>query len=87
MVAVIWMPEEMPAEAHVVVVAHTAGLPKQEKGYFFISSENDWGGSGPFDMKLDDVLERAKGVAADKGLKIVVVTRSNETAYAINSIK
>ncbi len=75
MVAVIWTPNEMPTAAHVVVVAHADGKPSQEKGYFFMSDEDDWGGSGPFDMKLYEVLERAKDAAVDKGLDTVVVTR------------
>lgn len=75
MVAVVWTPTETPTAAHVVVVAHTDGKPSQEKGYFFMSGEDDWGGSGPFDMKLDEVLERAKDAAVDKGLDTVIVTR------------
>lgn len=32
----------------------------QEKGYFYISDENNWGGSGPFDKRLEEVLEQAE---------------------------
>lgn len=78
MIAVIWTPEEMPVEAHVIVVTHTDGMPNQEKGYFFMSGEDDWGGSGPFDMKLDEVLERAKNAAVDEGFNTVIVTRRKQ---------
>jgi len=52
------------------------GQPPIDKGYFFVSDENDWKGGGPFDMRLDEVIERAKSVAQEKGLTQVVVTRA-----------
>lgn len=75
MVDVIWTPETMPGERHIVVRVHQQGQPSADKGYFFVSDEADWGGSGPFDMRLDEAIERAKRVAQEKGLTRVVVIR------------
>lgn len=75
MVNVIWTPKEIPSERHIVVHAHKDGAPSIDKGYFFVSDENDWGGSGPFDMRLDEVIERAKRAALEKGLRSVIVIR------------
>ncbi|MCP3463063.1 hypothetical protein [Bradyrhizobium sp. CCGUVB23] len=74
MVDVIWTPKTMPSERHIVVRVHRAGQPPTDKGYFFVSDETDWGGSGPFDMRLDEVIERATRAAREKGLTRVVVT-------------
>ncbi|MCP3392353.1 hypothetical protein NLM27_26750 [Bradyrhizobium sp. CCGB12] len=63
MVDVIWMPTAMPSERHVVVRAHRMGQPPIDKDYFSVSDETDWKGSGPFDMRLDETIERAKSVA------------------------
>lgn len=76
MVDVIWTPTAMPSGRHVVVRVHRMGQPPIDKGYFFVSDENDWKGGGPFDMRLDEVIERAKSVAQEKGLTQVVVTRA-----------
>ncbi len=75
MVSVIWAPAEKPTERHVVVYTHRDGMPAADKGYFFLSDESDWGGAGPFDMRLDEVIERAKQKASDHGLQKVVVVR------------
>jgi hypothetical protein len=55
--------------------AGRAGTPAADKGYFVASDELDWGGSGPFDMRLDEVIERATRAAQDKGLRSVIVIR------------
>lgn len=60
-------------ERHVVVVAHRMGMPSIEKGYFYDSAKRDHGGSGPFDWRLDEAIERAKRFAADSGLNQIVV--------------
>ncbi|MFJ1310930.1 hypothetical protein [Agrobacterium sp. P15N1-A] len=76
MVTVIWAPPDMPDERHIVVRVHRDGVPgTSDKGYFHISDEKDWGGSGPFDMLLTEVIERAKEQAVDRGLSHVVVVR------------
>lgn len=77
MVSIIWAPKEKPTERHVVVHAHRDGMPATDKGYFFLSDENDWGGAGPFDMRLDEVIERAKRRASEQGLSKVVVVRKS----------
>ncbi|WFU79397.1 hypothetical protein QA645_33620 [Bradyrhizobium sp. CIAT3101] len=76
MVDVIWMPATEPSERHIVVRVHRMGQPPMDKGYFFVSDETDWKGSGPFDLRLDEVIERAKSAAREKGLSCVVVTRA-----------
>lgn len=43
---------------------------------FYISDEKDWGGSGPFGWPLVEAIERAKRAAQEKGLRSVVVIRS-----------
>ncbi|MVA32555.1 hypothetical protein [Agrobacterium vitis] len=74
MVTVIWAPPEMPDERHIIVRVHRDGVPgTSDKGYFHISDEKDWGGSGPFDMLLNEVIERAKEQAVDRGLSQIVV--------------
>jgi hypothetical protein len=75
MVDIVWAPKEMPVERHIVVLVHREGMPAADKGYFFVSNEPDWGGSGPFDMRLEEVIERAKCAAQDKGLRNVIVIR------------
>jgi hypothetical protein len=75
MVDVIWAPKEKPTERHIIVHSHQTGTPAADKGYFFVSDELDWGGSGPFDMRLDEVIERARRTAQDKGLRSVIVIR------------
>ncbi len=76
MVTVIWAPPEMPDERHIVVRVHRDGVPgTSEKGYFHVSDEEDWRGSGPFDMLLNEVIKRAKEQAIDRGLSQVVVVQ------------
>lgn len=75
MVDVVWTPKEMPSERHIVVHVHRDGMPPADKGYFFVSDESDWGGSGPFDMLLDEVIDRATRAALDKSLRSVVIIR------------
>lgn len=76
MVDIIWSPKEMPTDRHVVVHVHQLGTPAVEKGYFFVSDEPDWGGSGPFDMRLEETLQRAERVAQERGIRSVVVRRT-----------
>lgn len=76
MVNIIWTPKDTPTERHIVVRAHQLGEPKADKGYFYVSDEKDWGGSGPFDWRLDEAIDRAKRAAQEKGLRIVIVLRS-----------
>jgi len=73
MVSVIWTPKAMPAKKHLVVHVHRDRSSGVEKGYFFFSDEKDWGGSGPFDMHLKEVIERAKSRALDEGVDTVIV--------------
>lgn len=75
MVEVIYAPPgmPMPEERHVVVMVHREGQPIAEKGYFFDSAEGDHGGSGPFDWRLEEAIERAKRFAADRKLTRVIV--------------
>lgn len=75
MVELIWSPKEMPTDRHVVVHVHQIGLPTADKGYFFISDEADWGGSGPFDMRIDEAIERAKRIAEERGIRSVIIVR------------
>ncbi|MEQ8451607.1 hypothetical protein [Roseivivax sediminis] len=44
-----------------------------DKGYFFVSDEKDWGGSGPFDMRLDETIKRAEQRARELGIETVIV--------------
>jgi hypothetical protein len=76
MVSVIWAAKEKPNERHIVLHVHRQGMPAMDKGYFFISDEKDWGGTGPFDMRLEEALERAKNRASELGLLCVYVLRS-----------
>lgn len=73
MVDVVYALREMPNEKYVVVHAHRLGVPESDKGYFFLSDEKDWGGSGPFDMPLQETIERAVQAAKEHGLRTVVV--------------
>ena len=76
MVTVIHAPTEMPDERHIIVRVHRDGVPgTSDKGYFHVSDEENWGGSGPFDMLLNEVIERAKEQAIDRGLSQVIVVR------------
>lgn len=62
----------IPTERHVAVVVHRdhGGL---EKGYFFDSAEGDSGGSGPFDWRMAEAIERAKRFANDLGIEKVLI--------------
>ena len=74
MVDVIYRPPGAPAHTgrHVVVVVHRDHMGL-EKAYFYDSDERDWGGSGPFDHRRDECIERAKTFANDRGIKTVIV--------------
>lgn len=61
-----------PAERHVVVVVHRDNMGI-EKGYFYDSAENDGGGSGPFDWRMTEALERAERFAIDRRIPLVIV--------------
>lgn len=75
MVDVVWAPKEMPAERHIVVRVHQHGTSAADRAYLYVGDEPDWGGSGPFDMGLDEVIERAKRAVQAKGLRCIVVIR------------
>ena len=64
--------EDIPANHHVSVVIHKdeRGV---EKGYFYDSKEKDFGGSGPFDWLMKEVLDRATRYATERGISTVVV--------------
>lgn len=64
--------DAIPSERHVAVVVHRdrAG---NEKGYFFDSAEGDFGGSGPFDWRMSEAIERAERFARDERISLVVV--------------
>ncbi|CAN7571154.1 hypothetical protein [Mesorhizobium sp. LjRoot246] len=63
--------EPPPEERHVRVVVHRDAFG--EKGYFFDSAEEDYGGSGPFDWRRDEALERAQDFAAMSGIGLLVI--------------
>lgn len=48
-------------------------MPRMDKGYFFVSDEKDWGGSGPFDMRLDETIKRAEQRAGELGIETAIV--------------
>ncbi len=53
--------DPVPEERHVAVIVHgDAPLENQDKAYFYDSAEKDFGGSGPFDWRLDEAIDRAK---------------------------
>ena len=60
-----------PSERHVAVIAHRDALG--EKGYFYDSTAGDHGGSGPFDWRLSEAINRATRFAADNKIKLVIV--------------
>lgn len=69
-----------PTERHVVLIAHDVGQPRADKGYFFDSAKRDYGGSGPFDFRLDEAIERAKRFAAERQITTVFIrTRRRAT--------
>jgi hypothetical protein len=61
-----------PTERHVTVVIHRDHVGV-EKGYFFDSAEKDLGGSGPFDWRMAEAIEKAERLAADRRIPIVAV--------------
>lgn len=73
MVSILWTEKSTPSERHIVVHVHQDGLPKIDKGYFFVSDEKDWGGSGPFDMRLEETIKRAEQRAGELGIETVIV--------------
>jgi hypothetical protein len=64
--------DPLPSERHVAVVIHRdqRGV---EKGYFYDSADKDFGGSGPFDWRMSEAIERAERFAADRHIPLVVV--------------
>jgi hypothetical protein len=76
MISVIWAPMEKPSERHIVLHIHRQGMPVIDKGYFFLSDQKDWGGAGPFDMRLDEALKRAENRASELGLEKIYILRS-----------
>lgn len=76
MVDVIHLHPDDPliVERHVAVIIHRDGSPPgYDKGYFYDSAGNDHGGSGPFDWRMDEAIERATRFAAQNGIGKVVV--------------
>lgn len=73
MVSILWTETSAPSERHIVVHVHQDGLPRVDKGYFFVSDEKDWGGSGPFDMRLQETIKRAEQRARELDIETVVV--------------
>lgn len=64
--------DPIPTERHVAVVVHR-GRGGVEQGYFFDSDDGDSGGSGPFDWRMDEAIERAERFARDHSIEKVVV--------------
>ena len=64
--------EAIPTERHVAVVVHRGG-GGMEQGYFFDSAEGDSGGSGGFDWRMAEAIERAERFAKDHGIEKVIV--------------
>lgn len=64
--------DPIPSERHVSVVIHRdhAGV---EKGYFYDSAEKNLGGSGPFDWRMAEAIERAERFAAERQISMVAV--------------
>jgi len=69
--------DPIPSERHVAVIVHRdhTGV---EKGYFYDSAESDFGGSGPFDWRMSEAIERAERFARDKEIALVVVRARRE---------
>lgn len=62
----------IPPERHVAVVVHRDHMG-MEKGYFYDSAEQDTGGSGPFDWRMAEAIERAERLAIDRKIPLVIV--------------
>jgi len=64
----------LPEGRYVAVVVHRdMKLGGIEKGYFYDSAGGDNGGSGPFDWRVSEAIERAKRYASENGIAQVVV--------------
>lgn len=63
---------QAPAERHVAVMVHR-DMSGNEKGYFFDSAEQDTGGSGSFDWRMDEAISRAVRFAKEENIDLVVV--------------
>ncbi|TPK82027.1 hypothetical protein [Mesorhizobium sp. B2-4-17] len=61
-----------PAEHHVTVVTHVDHMG-MEKGYFFDSERGYYGGSGPFDWRMEEAFARAERYAQDNRISLIVV--------------
>ena len=64
--------DPIPSEQHVAVVIHRDRVGV-ENGYFYDSAEKDFGGSGPFDWRMAEAIERAERFAAERQIPIVAV--------------
>lgn len=64
--------EPVPIERHVAVVIHRDHMGT-EKGYFYDTAESDHGGSGPFDWRLSEAIQRAEQFATQQQIHAVVV--------------
>lgn len=64
--------DPLPNERHVAVVVHRDHMA-MEKAYFFDSAERDHGGSGPFDWRMSEAIERAEKYAINHGIHLVAV--------------
>lgn len=63
--------DEIPSERHVAVIAQRDAIG--EKGYFFDTAGGDYGGSGPFNWRLDEAIERAQKMAQERQISMIVV--------------
>lgn len=64
--------DPIPSERHVAVIIHRDDMGI-EKGYFYDSAESDFGGSGPFDWRMAEAIERAERFATDQRIPLVVI--------------
>lgn len=64
--------DPIPSERHVTVIIHR-DHKGMEKGYFYDSAKADFGGSGPFDWRMAEAIERAERFATDQQIPLVVV--------------
>lgn len=67
----------IPSERYVAVVVHRDHMGV-ERGYFYDSAEKDGGGSGPFDWRMAEAIERAERFATDRQISLVVVRAKSD---------
>ncbi len=64
--------DPLPEGRHVAVMVHRDHIGL-EKGYFYDSDKGDTGGSGAFDWRMSEAIERAQKYATANGIPLVVV--------------